>query len=64
MKPPECRIQVNCIGHLLFEVGKDEASKGKMVSSDFLQFVLFVLFVVPSAFNPSFLAKFPPFLSS
>jgi len=34
-----------------------------MESNDFLQFVLFVSFVVPSGFNPSLPAKFPPFLS-
>jgi hypothetical protein len=38
--------------------------EGKMESNDFLHFVLFVSFVVPSVFNPDPPAKFPPFLFS
>ncbi|MFZ0615017.1 MAG: hypothetical protein WAN16_01015, partial [Chthoniobacterales bacterium] len=34
----------------------------KLESNDFLHFVLFVCFVVPSVFNPDPPANFPPFL--
>jgi len=33
-----------------------------MESKDFIHFVLFVCFVVPSVFNPGPPAKFPPLL--